>query len=335
MSGKSDFFDQNKQRTDTNALSSIVAVYLYFFDESRGHIPLLAYPHHWLNNQEENKVLTIHSIWWLSHNTEDLQHIDLEFGGRIFSACCFKCPSFREKSRAGLKSETPERLVLFVSAPTVMSPLSGELAYEITTKIKNKIKPDQIHALILKDQVLRKIFKTAKDRAQIQEGLQAEKVISQIFSDCIPFVRQNDIPNFLRSLRVQRTEIQVSEDLGSRTDYDVGDSARLLINGLSKRKVCLNRVTLVGEDKIEIVLENCGGKLLDRAEIQISHISDLFETHSWNTSLDQWWPHEELVFQFPRIPEDENEYILSVEVDGKHCYSHKITTEKLRADYEL
>ncbi|MHC1590953.1 MAG: hypothetical protein ACXQS8_02610, partial [Candidatus Helarchaeales archaeon] len=111
-------------------------VFLCYFDETRGHLPLFTYPSYLKNDEKELKIIKIHSIWFLDTTQEDLQHVDLEYGDKIYLAMKFTGKSAREKARAGLTEETPETYVLILALPQNLAFLGSDLLLYLYVRIR-------------------------------------------------------------------------------------------------------------------------------------------------------------------------------------------------------
>ena len=135
-----------KKKNYHNQQNTSYGIYLYFFDEIRGHIPLFAYPSG-ASNENEKQILSIHSIWWHQDKfltTSKFGTIDLELEGVIYSATLFLCHTLRTKRRSGMDSTKwkPERFVLIVKAPSEVSFIAQEILYELKTSIQGTIGED-------------------------------------------------------------------------------------------------------------------------------------------------------------------------------------------------
>ncbi|MFX1293644.1 MAG: Coenzyme F420 hydrogenase/dehydrogenase, beta subunit C-terminal domain [Promethearchaeota archaeon] len=86
--------------------------------------------------------------------------------------------------------------------------------------------------------------------------------------------------------------------------------------------------------EIEFKIINNSGNSLEKVVIKISHITEFFEDHSWLTNVDVWYPFEELEFTYPRIQENENEYLCQIEDPLGTIFSRKIDIKKLLAKIE-
>ena len=116
---------------------SLYEVFLCYFDEARGHLPLYTYPTYLKTDKEKERVIKIHSIWFLdTESQEDLEHVDLEFGDRIYLAMKFTGESFRPKKRSGMNEKTPETYVLILSLLKDYSFLGTDLLVNLYSKIK-------------------------------------------------------------------------------------------------------------------------------------------------------------------------------------------------------
>ena len=113
------------------------------------------------------------------------------------------------------------------------------------------------------------------------------------------------------------------------TDADVVP-VTALEPGVFRRRVIRTANIRLLEDgqKIGVTLINTSGCVLEAVKIQIGHIQDLFETYSWKTSVDIWFPAEEFEFEFAR-QENDAEYILHIEDRQGKILTKKIEVDKL------
>ncbi|MHA2297951.1 MAG: Coenzyme F420 hydrogenase/dehydrogenase, beta subunit C-terminal domain [Candidatus Hodarchaeales archaeon] len=78
------------------------------------------------------------------------------------------------------------------------------------------------------------------------------------------------------------------------------------------------------QQNLRMVLKNITGKILEGIKIRIVSISGgQFETTSWVTMIREWFPTEDLEFEFPR-PDEDMEFLLVINDDKR-----KILTRKL------
>ncbi|MBA7605491.1 hypothetical protein ES703_12624 [subsurface metagenome] len=79
------------------------------------------------------RPINYHPIWFLE--TEELDHIDLEYKGYAFFGKKFSAKSKRKKRRAGLEEETPETIVVVVSLPIELEIFGDDLIRKLTDEI--------------------------------------------------------------------------------------------------------------------------------------------------------------------------------------------------------
>ena len=109
----------NSKSSEKERIEDLCVVYVLYFDEKRGHIPLLIYPNDkYKDDKNYMRPIKYHSIWFLPVEEQaGLDHIDLEYKKYIFFGKKFLTKSKRIKRRAGLEEETPETIVIIVSLP--------------------------------------------------------------------------------------------------------------------------------------------------------------------------------------------------------------------------
>ncbi|MBD3229668.1 MAG: NADP oxidoreductase [Candidatus Lokiarchaeota archaeon] len=74
----------------------------------------------------------------------------------------------------------------------------------------------------------------------------------------------------------------------------------------------MSRPKLIDDfQKIKFTLTNTSGRSLEDVTVNISHVSEFFETASYDDKINVWYPFEELEFQFPRVDNDQ-EYLVRV-----------------------
>ena len=96
MVGLSDIFNGAAEK---NPQEDLCVVYVLYFDEKKGQVPLLMYPDDRLRvDKRYMRPINFHPVWFLE--TEELDHIDLEYKGYAFFGKKFKIKSQRPKRRA-------------------------------------------------------------------------------------------------------------------------------------------------------------------------------------------------------------------------------------------
>ncbi|MFX1505755.1 MAG: hypothetical protein ACFFDC_06525 [Promethearchaeota archaeon] len=177
----------NKLNHDRQTI--LYRVFLYFFDEIRGHIPLFVYPSLPVN-ENERQILSVHSIWW--HQDKFLtpfkfNSIDLEIGGVIYSATLFLCHTRRTKRRSGMDSSKwkPERFVLIIKVPSSVSINTKEILHKLKTRIQGDVGED---LCFLVEDYLR------KTNSQVDEFLEkkANRILKQLEFICKSNLNKNE-----------------------------------------------------------------------------------------------------------------------------------------------
>lgn len=95
------------------------------------------------------------------------------------------------------------------------------------------------------------------------------------------------------------------------------------------KAVKMGRPSLIDTDsKIVVTLTNVSGRSMEDVTVNISHVSEFFETASYDDKIDVWYPFEELEFQVPRVDNDQ-EYLVRVIDKNSRVMSKKIDIQKL------
>ena len=95
------------------------------------------------------------------------------------------------------------------------------------------------------------------------------------------------------------------------------------------KAVKMSKPKLIDNDKIiSITLTNVSGRSMEDVIVNISHVSEFFETASYNDKISVWYPFEELEFQIPRI-ENDQEYLVRVIDKESRVMTNKIDIQKL------
>ncbi len=319
------FFLQRKP-PDEKPPKGLYEIYLAYFDEAYGHMPLFTYPAHLKQDKEECRIISIHSIWWLdTESQQDLEHVDLEYHNRNFLATKFKGKSLREKSRSGLTTETPETFVLIVSVPINLTPFGTNMLATIFNQIQD-IK-DELYILIEKELACEKPIKTQKDKEIIHKGEELESKLLDICEESIPSVAPDvldtlinvDNPDQENLAFLLLDDLHVVEPGAREFNVSTADTQveppKARDSDVFRQKIEVQNISLMDNDqKLKIVVKNTSNRNLINVIIRITHIQEFFEAASWSTTIDEWYADEELIFQYPRIiAENNDEYMLRVE----------------------
>ncbi|HUX98443.1 MAG TPA: hypothetical protein VMV49_02700 [Candidatus Deferrimicrobium sp.] len=325
------------------AIKGLYEIFLAYFDETMGHLPLFTYPANLKTDKEECRIISIHSIWWM--NTEkqkDLEHVNLEYAGRNYLATKFKAKSFREKTRSGLLTETPETFVLILSVPVHLTQFGIVTLNMIFEKIQEL--KDDLYILINKEIACVKPLKTPIDKENIVKGIEIENTLKKICEESIPEITPDVLKTLVNVDNVDQENLAflLLDDLhllepGTR-EFDVSqDETKIERPGpgeseVFKRKIEISDISLMDNDqKLKITVKNISVKNLKNITIRITHIQEFFEAASWNTIIDEWYPDEELIFQYPRIfAENNDEYMLRIEDQTTKLVVKKISAHDFK-----
>ncbi|MHA1607763.1 MAG: hypothetical protein ACTSWP_09550 [Candidatus Freyarchaeota archaeon] len=345
-SGFKPFFAEKKDGaieavTDTRAsfFSEFIEIYLCCFHEIKGHLVLFTIPSHLKNDKNILRILQRHPVWWLAVDEfkEEVDHVDLEFGGKVYSATKFAAKSARRKQRAGMTEETEEVFVLIVSTPvSIAKPLGEELLRILRRKIQESLS-DQLYILIMREEIAVKPVKSEEDRKIIEESSKIETTLEDICESAIPEVSQRVIEALQYDAEKQRSLVYFLLShlySGQAPIRSIPLSEKSIIEArpvelTHESPVELEGVELVEQGKkLKITVKNTSEKGLENIKITISHIQDIFETYSWSTNVELWFPLESLVFVFPRV-DNNGEYIIKVEDVAEKLLVKKISVKEL------
>ncbi|TFG05387.1 MAG: hypothetical protein EU536_02130 [Promethearchaeota archaeon] len=323
-----DFIMIKRKPSKDESIKGLYEIFLAYFNEELGHLPLFTYPAHLKENKDECRIISIHSVWWIDFDTEtqqDLEHVDLEYSGRNYLATKFKAKSFREKARSGLKTETPETFVLITSVPINLTPFGTNMLRMIFDQVQ-AIK-DDLYILIEKEVAMLKPLKMPKDREIIKKGEEIENQLLEICEESIPDITPDVLNTLVNVDNVDQENLAylLLDDLHfiepATREFDASQSTPTLKkplpaeNEVFKKKIAISDISLMDNDqKLKITVKNISGRNLTNIHIRITHIQEFFEAASWDTNIDEWFADEELVFQYPRIiAENNDEYMLRIE----------------------
>ena len=339
------FSERTPQKEELPTLKGIYEIFLAYFNEELGHLILFTYPPSLKADEDECHVISIHSIWWLNTETQkDLEHVDLECGGRTYLATKFTAKSYREKRRSGLTTETPETFVLITSVPVNLTHLGTNMLTILFQKIQ-EIK-DELYLLIEKEIACIKVIKTLKEKESIEKGAEVEAKLLKICEESIPEVT----PDVLKALtNVENADQEnlafllledlhlLEESTTREREFDATQEPQIAPPSASesevfKRKIEIKSISLMDDDrKLKITVKNISGQNLGNIMIRITQIKEFFEAAAWQTTIDTWFTNEELIFQYPRIiGEDNDEYMLRIEDTTGKLLAKKITCHNFK-----
>lgn len=283
-------------------------VFLCYFDETRGHLPLFTYPSDLKTDEDRLKIIKIHSIWFLDTKHEDLQHVDLEFGDKIYLAIKFTGKSWREKTRAGLTETTPETFVLMLAIPTDLSFIGADLLISLMSKVGDMA--DQLYILVKKEISDYKLIKSPKDETIIEEGKVIERELYKICKNLVPPVLlDSDVLNALARDEIRKTEKLAylfyselaNKKLEGPREFEIPTPNVEVATekGFFGKRVKISSLQMIDNNqKLRVAVQNISNDLHD-VQVQIFEIKGFFETSSWQTEIETWFAGEELVFHYP------------------------------------
>ncbi|MBD3340587.1 MAG: hypothetical protein GF353_15880 [Candidatus Lokiarchaeota archaeon] len=311
-------------------------IYILYFDEAQGHIPLIIYPREneeLLNNKQFMRPIKYHSIWFLDIEEEGaLDHIDVEFKGYTFFGKKFHTTSKRKKRRAGLEEETPETIVIILSLPNDIDVFGDELIRLIAKAVRNKFE-EKLFELIEAEIAKEEIIKTPKVKQKIQKGKEIKKdlrnllatVSNEYFSNAIKKTDPSSIKQQKALSFLALKGIDVSHIGGQASGANAFSNVKLFDPTEQKEAelkvktpVSINKINFIEDSKeLEILVQNNTDSELHEISVKITHVKEFFEKEIMNQTIDFWFPGEELLFISPIIPHIEEYLIFIVEEENK------------------
>ncbi|MFX1571516.1 MAG: hypothetical protein ACFFB0_02125 [Promethearchaeota archaeon] len=332
----------NNTSVEKNPNEDLCVVYVLYFDEKKGQIPLLMYPDDRLrSNKKYMRPIHYHPVWFLE--TDELDHIDLEYQGYTFFGKKFLAKSEREKRRAGLKEETPETIVLIVSLPNEIDIFGDDLIRILTNNIRAKFE-DQLSEVIESEIASETVIKTPKIQELISEGKKVKMFLRELIDSTIKdyfskvLEKKTDTP----SLRVQKAisyfsmkgfEFSPLSSLkgdNSFSNVDLFDPKKQAVLDLSTTNpISVKNIYFIeNSQEIEITVQNNKDEELNNISITITHVKEFFEKEIMTQHVDFWFPHEELLFVSPIVPHID-EYLFSIRQLDNDGNGEKILTQRI------
>ncbi|TXT65965.1 MAG: hypothetical protein BAJALOKI1v1_350008 [Promethearchaeota archaeon] len=334
----------NMKMEDT--LEELCYVYLMYFDEERGHIPLLMYPNEDLKEDKDfMRPIKYHPIWFLEmEESEALDHIDLEYKGYTFFGKKFLTKSLREKRRAGLQEETPETVVIIISVQNDLDIFGDELIRKITQLIKEKY-ADKLYELIECEIAKEEIIKTPKVKQCIEEGEKIKKQMKTLIrTNCKDFfssvIKERDSSSIKKQKALSFLALK-GFDVSYILDGDQPGFSNISIFDpttspdkelrLKKPFTIVDIIVSEESDELEILVSNNTDKRYENVNVRITHVKEFFEKEILNQKIEEWYPKEELLFISPIIPHiDEYLFFLIKEKGNEKLLTKKINLQTLK-----
>ena len=340
-----DFFESNT--AEENPMEGLCYVYIMYFDEAIGQLPLIIYPDDKLKNDRKfMRPIKYHPMWFFDIEDQDgLDHIDLEYKGYTFFAKKFLTKSKRKKRRAGLVEESPEIIVLIVSLPTDLETFEDELIKKLTKEVQDNFEEqlyEIIEAELLRDGLIKtpKIIDTIKKGTEIKKFLlkSVDKIIKDFFSKKIKMrpdvnslqrqraisylaLRRNEISNYMSGKGVENDSGINLFETNNEVISDFNKASHFRINSIN---------FIVENQEIEILVQNNTERETKNLNAKIIHVKDLFEREIMNQFIDVWFPKEELLFISPVIPHSDEYLFFQIERKNKEkLISRRIDIEMI------
>lgn len=328
------------------ALEELCYVYILYFDEERGHMPLMMYPDDELKNDKDfMRPIKYHPIWFLEiEESEALDHIDLEYKGYTFFGKKFLAKSEREKRRAGLNEETPETIVMIISIPNDLNIFGDELLKNLITIVEDKYK-DKLNDIIECELARDEIIKTPQIKKCIKEGMeikdQMKKLIRSELKDFFSSVIKERNASSIRKQKAVSFLALKGYDVSYILDKQDSSFSNIKIFDPDKKaqedfKLDLPFIIIdisISEesDELEILVRNNTEQEYEGINVKITHVKEFFEKEIMNQTIESWFPKEELLFISPIIPHiDEYLFFLIEEENNKKLLTKKINIEVLK-----
>ncbi|MHA1885797.1 MAG: hypothetical protein ACXADU_17385 [Promethearchaeota archaeon] len=335
----SDIFNNS---TEKNPREYLCVVYVMYFDEKKGQIPLLMYPDdRFRSNKKYMRPIEYHPIWFLE--AEDLDHIDLEYKGYAFFGKKFTAKSDREKRRAGLESETPETIVIIVSLPFELEIFGDDLVHKLTDKLRNNFE-DQFYEVIESEIARDTVIKTPKVQERITKGMKVKVFMRELIDNTVKtyfsnvIKKKSDSP----SLKTQKAISYFSlkgfklSDLSTYGGENGFASVELFDSKTQSsgdftpnQPLSLSNINLIEiSQELEVTVKNNTDKELMDVSITMTHLKEFFEKEVMELEVDSWYPQEEVLFVSPIVPHID-EYLFSVALQDEEGNGQKILTQRI------
>jgi len=159
----------------------IYEIYIMYFDELKGNIPLLIYPDESIKrNSKKMRPIKYHPIWFLDTNIQnEFDHVDLIYNRKVYLARKFQTISKRKKRREGFKTETPELIVIIIALPSDLYNYGENLLNNLSELIITNF-DKELYQIIESEIAKDELIKTAKLGGIINKGNSKKKEIKDL-----------------------------------------------------------------------------------------------------------------------------------------------------------
>lgn len=335
----SDIFDRAVEK---NPNEDLCVVYVMFFDEKRGQVPLLMYPDDRLRNDKRYmRPINYHPVWFLE--TEELDHIDLEYKGYTFFGKKFLAKSKRKKRRAGLEEETPETIVIIVSLPVEIDIFGDELIKILIEELRDNFE-DKLFEVIESQIATEFVIKTQKIQERISQGTKTkvfmreliDKTIKDYFSKAIekraesPSLKTQKAISYFSLKGFEFSPLSRLKGEGGFSNVEIFDSSKKTKDIVAPKSVLsITHLNFIeNSQEIEITVQNNTDKDLTNVSVIITHVKEYFEKEVMTQKVDFWFPQEELLFVSPIVPYID-EYLVAIKQEDDNGIIEKIFTHRI------
>jgi hypothetical protein len=335
----SDIFNGTVEK---NPNEELCVVYVLYFDEKKGQIPLLMYPDDRLRNDKRYmRPINYHPVWFLE--TEELDHIDLEYKGYTFFGKKIRTKSKRQKRRAGLEEETPETIVIIVSLPSELDIFGDELVKRLTESVREQFE-DKLYEVIESEIASDTVIKTPKIQERISEGNKIkvfmreliDKTVKDYFSKAIekksesPSLKTQKAISYFSLKGFEFSPLSNLKGDDSFSNIEFFDPSKKAVEGITPMpQLLITHLNFIeNSQEIEITVQNNTLEELKNITITITHVKEYFEKEVMNQEVEFWFPQEELLFVSPIVPHID-EYLICIKKIDENGNSQKLLTQRI------
>lgn len=304
-------------RKDNVEPVQLCEIFLLYFDEEFGPMPLLITPDESLkNNLDVMRLIRIHSIWFLDISDQTSpDRMDLEYKEKIYFAKKFLVPSQREKRRSGSEGDTYETLVLILALPVDMDIFGGALLKRMAERLTKHFAL-KFTRLIDSEVAKMNAIKTPSTLTLIQIGDTIKKRISVLIKNtCVQYfdavIKKTDSTTFKLQKAISYLSLK-----GVPINYIVSEEGNLGFSNvkLFESKVLANdtygirnQFKILSTDidpdtqEVEILIKNQTSKEFNNIYAKVISIQEFFEKEVLRENIEKWLPEEELIIILPNI----------------------------------
>ncbi len=327
------------ESTKEDPFEGLYEVYLLFFDESKGNFPLFIYPDESIkNNREKMRPINIHTIWWMDMKDQAvMDHVDLEYGDKMYIARKFLTLSKRKINGAQVDNYSPETIIIMLALPNDLYIFGSALLNQLTINIIKNFEGKLYH--VIESEIAKeKIIKTPEIKKIIDKGdIIKERMKDIVLVTCKHYFSSVIKKNNIKSIKQQKALSYLSlkgidfSYLANGMDNEEFSNVRLFDIKMKSEGDLLLRTPLAisnvkindGSNELEIIVRNKTEKELNNVFVKITQLKEFFEREIMDHIIDKWFPKEELLFISPILP-NINDYNLFIRDDNTHLLSKKI-----------